>query len=361
MNRSREQSFLDLISRRRRGVIAALARGALRAAEVPYALVVSARNALYARGILRSYVADRPIVCVGNLTTGGTGKTPVVRWLVEQLRARGHHPAVLTRGYHSNAPDGGDEQRLLRRLLGDDVPVHAEPDRVAGARAIARTHPQVDVIVLDDGFQHRRLARDFDLVLIDATKPFGFDHVLPRGLLREPMSALRRASAVVLTHVELAADDELSRIETRVRACNRSAPIYRAQHEPRLEDVSGRRVFAFSAIGNPEVFEHQLAKSATLVGSHRFGDHHAYTAFDIQAVCEAARDSGAETLATTEKDWVKLEKLPTDGLPVVAIPLQMRFENGDDARLLDQIETAIHRSPVLKSPPRPVRATAGAD
>jgi tetraacyldisaccharide 4'-kinase len=357
MNSSRERYFLDVISRRRRSAAAAIARAALSAAEVPYVAMMSARNALYARGVLRSHAIDRPVVCVGNLTTGGTGKTPVVRWLVEQLRARGHRPAVLTRGYRSNAPEGGDEQLLLHRLLGDDVPVQAEPDRIAGARAIARAHPEVDVIVLDDGFQHRRLARDFDLVLIDATNPFGFEHVLPRGLLREPVRGLGRASAVLLTHVELVDDEELSRVEARIRACNAAAPIYRARHEPNLEDARGRRVFAFCGIGNPEAFERQLARSATVVGSRRFGDHHAYSAFDLKAVCESARASGAQMLVTTEKDWVKLERLPTGGFPLVAIRLELRFENDDGARLMDQIETVIRQSLASKSPQAPVATT----
>src|SRR4051794_35567561 len=204
-----EQAFRRVISGQQTGVGAALLRGVTRVLEPIYAAVVASRNRGYSAGIIASNRARRPVVSVGNITTGGTGKTPVVRWLADRLRERGMRPAVLLRGYKARPGERGDEQRLLDELLNppgtaSPVIVHANPDRLQGAKAVLRDHPDVDVFILDDGFQHRRLQRDFDLVLIDATTPFGYEHVLPRGLLREPLSGLSRASAFLLTRVDQA-------------------------------------------------------------------------------------------------------------------------------------------------------------
>ena len=173
-----EQVVRRVISGEQRGLGARLLRGAMRLIEPIYTAVVASRNQGYTTGIITSKRAARPVVSVGNITTGGTGKTPVVRWLSHRLRENGMHPAVLLRGYKSKAGSRSDEEQLLDELLNASdasapVVVHAQPDRFAGSEAVLREHPDVDVFILDDGFQHRRLQRDFDLVLIDATNPFG--------------------------------------------------------------------------------------------------------------------------------------------------------------------------------------------
>src|SRR5205814_1694442 len=188
------------------------------------------RNSSYSRGILRSARAARPVISVGNITTGGTGKTPVVRWLASRLRDQGKHVAILLRGYKSAGAAGSDERELLDRLLNastsdNPVIVHANPDRVAGAAETLQKHPDVDVFVLDDGFQHRRLQRDFDLVLIDATNPFGFGHVLPRGLLREPLGGLGRASALLITRCDQVAHEALGQVEQKLKWFAPAAPV----------------------------------------------------------------------------------------------------------------------------------------
>lgn len=169
-----------------------------------YSTAMLARNAAYDRGILQTRKLPRPTVSVGNITTGGTGKTPVVIWLANRLREAGRRPAVLLRGYRATA-GFSDEQQVLNRNLNQnsesEIPVKANPNRIAGAAGVLHHHPNVDTFVLDDAFQHRKVHRNFDLVLINATDPFGYNHVLPRGLLREPLSGLGRATAFLLTHM----------------------------------------------------------------------------------------------------------------------------------------------------------------
>src|SRR4051812_28640544 len=206
MPRGYEQYHRDVISGAQRGIVQALLRAALLAVEPFYSAVTIARNQLYDLNILQSHRAQRPVVSVGNIATGGTGKTPVVQWLANRLRDSGKHPAILLRGYRSTPELGSDEQLMLARALNEGHPspvmVAANPSRIEAARVMVQQRPRVDVFVLDDGFQHRKLARDFDVVLIDASNPFGFDHVLPRGLRREPLRGLARANAFLITHAE---------------------------------------------------------------------------------------------------------------------------------------------------------------
>ena len=197
-----EERILEVMSGQARGVGATLTRTLLAAAEPAYAGVMTARNRLFDRGAKRIHRLPRPVISIGNLTTGGTGKTPAVQWLVRALQERGHRPGILTRGYRKEAGAASDEEELLRESLG--VPVVANADRVRGAATLLERTPAVTTFVLDDGFQHRRVAREADVVLIDATNPFGYDHVLPRGLLREPVVGLARAHLVILTRVDQA-------------------------------------------------------------------------------------------------------------------------------------------------------------
>src|SRR3954454_10125891 len=230
-----EQAFRRVISGEQGGIGAAVLRGAMRLVEPIYTAIVASRNRGYSAGVITSNRAPRPVVSVGNITTGGTGKTPVVRWLADRLRERGMRPAVLLRGYKARPGERGGEEQLLNDLLNPPgvatpVIVHANPDRFAGSEAVLREHPDVDIFILDDGFQHRRLQRDFDLVLIDATNPFGYDHVLPRGLLREPLGGLARANAFLLTRVDQALPGADEFCERELRARGRTTPIYRCRH-----------------------------------------------------------------------------------------------------------------------------------
>jgi tetraacyldisaccharide 4'-kinase len=341
-----------------RGAQAAMLRAGLSVVSPIYATVMRARNAKFDFGIGIKRL-PRPVVSVGNITTGGTGKTPVVRWLCEQLREAGERPAVLMRGYKARQGERGDEQAMLEGLLNREgvapVVVQADPNRHAGGLAVLRAHPDVSVMVMDDGFQHRRLARDFDLVLIDACQPFGFGRVIPRGLLREPLGGLRRADAILIMRADQASPEAIEGIVARVRRHNPGAPVYRCSHahvglrsadgvlHP-LDELAGRRFFAFAGIGNPEGFGAQLGRfPGELRGRRWFGDHWDYRARDVRGVQSEARACGAELLVTTEKDWVKVARVmgadETGGVPVWRVELAVRFEGEDESRLLGQIRS----------------------
>ena len=344
-----EQWILEVMSGKARGVRALAMRAALAAAEPGYTGVTKLRNRMFDRGSKPTHRLPRPVVSIGNLTTGGTGKTPAVQWLVRALRERGHRPGILMRGYRKNADEPSDEEQLLRESLG--VPVVADADRVRGAAALLEASPTTTAFVLDDGFQHRRVARDADVVLIDATNPFGYDHVLPRGLLREPLQGLHRAHVVILTRVDQADEASLAAIESRVRMHNAEVPIVRSYHRLThaldedqtrpIGSLRGTRAFALSGIGNPAAFERSLTDIGIIVAaSRRFSDHHAYADADIDGVLAAARAAGAERVVTTEKDWVKLERLDAvrrATLPFVRAALRLEFTGDGEAVALKTI------------------------
>jgi tetraacyldisaccharide 4'-kinase len=354
-----ESFHRGLIDGSRQGWVAGALRGLLCAMEPAYAAATGCRNALFTNGYFASARAARPVISVGNITTGGTGKTPVVQWLCAALQARGYRPAVLMRGYKAAAGERGDEQRLLEAHL-PGVTIHANPSRVAGAAEVIARTPDVGVLVLDDGFQHRKLRRDFDLVLIDASNPFGFGHVLPRGLLREPLTGLERASAVLLTHCELVDSARLDAIQTRLRSLAPQAPTYRSEHHHThladrqgdhipLEHLRHRRTMTLCAIGNPGAFEQQVAlRGAEIVDTVRFADHHHYTVADLEHLAQLARHHRADLLVTTGKDWVKLCDLPYQSIdlpPIARMEMSIRFAENDETKLMEQILATVRTSP----------------
>ncbi len=282
---------------------------------LPYrAVVTSKRRCAKARATK----LDVPVVSVGNLTCGGTGKTPTVECVVRDLLELGHRPAILSRGY--GAEDGAesvnDEFRVLAENL-DGVPHFAGADRIAnGRRAISEG---ADVLVLDDGFQHVRLARDLDIVLLDALNPFDNGRLLPAGLLREPKSALRDAGLVAISRTELVGEESVAAIEREVARVAADVPIarlalaatewcdVRGDGAVALDELRGTRAVHFAAVGNPRSFD--LAIDAQGVESSRaveFPDHHNFTPGDIARVSEAAKRAGVETVLCTQKDAVKL-------------------------------------------------------
>lgn len=323
MSKPSLESFVrGVMSGETRGLAATSLRAGLRTVEPAYSGIAALRNTLFDRGLKRAHRLPRPVLSVGNLTTGGTGKTPFVQWLVRELTDMGRHTAILMRGYaRSDGATMSDEERVLTESL-PGCPVYADPDRVsAGHRAIAE-RPALDTFVLDDGFQHRRLARDLDIVLIDATNPLGYGHVLPRGMLRESPSGLRRANLIVITRAERVDERRLDEIEAQATAlASRGTPIVRVRYRmdevridgesPRpLTSFAGRRAVALSAIGNPQAFEEGLsAAGVTVADARRYADHHAYTRDDVAAIRESLVRANAELILTTEKDWAKLRDL----------------------------------------------------
>ncbi|MET0626537.1 MAG: tetraacyldisaccharide 4'-kinase [Pyrinomonadaceae bacterium] len=345
-----------------------------------YGAVTRARLRLYRSGTLKTQKVGAPVVSVGNLTAGGTGKTPLVEWVASALAREGLRVCVLTRGYGRAdeskrvvASDGarvlagvaecGDEPRLLAEKLLGAASVVCDRDRVAAA-LWARAELGAEVFVLDDGFQHLRIARDLDVLTLDATDPWGGGHLLPRGRLREPASALTRADCVVITRAELARDIEALRAEVarlsggravvltsrvRTRGLVPLAEFGRAEHEGaavRTSEVGtsehsrvGTPVGAFCAVGNPRAFfEHLRREGFGLSYTRAFADHHAYTAADAEAVSREAASSGARALLTTAKDAVKLRGLGF-ALPCHVVEIGMEFD--EEARLLGLLRGAV--------------------
>jgi len=353
MSSSFKQFGLRAISGEDKSLAAGISRCIAAVVEPFYAATMRIRNACYDRGLFASHDLDRPTISVGNITTGGTGKTPVVKWLADQLRQRGKHPAILLRGYGSTDSQSSDEAQLLKDGL--KIPVMANPSRILGAAEVLRQHPEVDVFILDDAFQHRRAKRDFNLVLISATQPFGFGHVLPRGLLREPLAGLVRADAFLITRCSLVPVDAVNAIDTFLRSSYFAKPIYHCDHLHSglwipatnqtlpMESLAGQKVFVTAGIGDPAAFARQIESvGAVIVGTRWFEDHHAFASSEIQFLIDAAKHAGADRIITTEKDWVKIKTAdPANGL-IAVTKLEIHFREMDGQKLIDKIEEKIH-------------------
>jgi tetraacyldisaccharide 4'-kinase len=321
-----------------RSVFLGLCRGILWAPAAIYGLAARLRNVAYDRGWLKIRRADAPTISVGNVTAGGTGKTPFVAWLCERIVSEGLHPVILSRGYGADAEAGVDDENQMLRELAPGVPVVVDPDRVAGARRAVTEH-RADVLVMDDGFQHRRLHRDFDLVLIDALLPFGGGYMLPRGLLREPVAGIRRADAVVVTRADQVEEQKLKKLQEQLRRHTGTLSICHAGHVPtRLVPVgegSARtpealrrgRWGAFCGLGNPEGFRRTLRTLKVDLEFFRcFPDHHAYSGEEIQTMQRRALRSRCCGLLTTSKAAVKLRHLSSCSSELQILALEVRME-----------------------------------
>jgi len=290
-------------------VPARLARAALGPAELVYSGAVRLRGALYDRGVLVRHVPPLPVLAIGNVSVGGTGKTPVTAWAVARLRERGARPAVVLRGY------GGDEP-LVHEALNPGVPVVVDADRVRGARLAHASG--ADCVVLDDAFQHRRLRRTADWVLVAAERFERTTHLLPAGPLREPREAVARASVVLVTRKTEAAA-QAAEVADRIEAAYRvpAAVVHLAPSglvnardgaSGTLSDLRNQRVLAVAAVGAPELFFAQVrALGARDVQTMAFRDHHAFTASDVQRIVAAGRS--VDMIVCTLKDAVKLAPL----------------------------------------------------
>jgi len=292
---------------------------------------VAARNRLYDLGLLRQAKLPCPVISVGNLTVGGTGKTPTVVLLANLLREKGRRPAVLSRGYggRAGAPvsivsdenrvlmewgEAGDEPVLIARAV-PGVPVLTGAERrLTGRAAVERFN--ADILILDDAFQHRQLFRDLDIVLVNAALPFGNGRLLPRGPLREPKASLRRAHLIIRTGAE---GDPVEPLEEAAAGL----PFFRGIHRPQgivegrtgrllpAASLQGEKVCAFAGIGQPEIFRRSLiALGAKVVSFRTFPDHYPYIRSDIDALRRLAAETGADRIITTEKDGVRLDYFP---------------------------------------------------
>ena len=330
--------YLETISGQRQGLWGPLARLGLSACVPFYDAAARLNRLMYDHAWRNMHRVPVPVISVGNLSTGGTGKTPTVAWIVNRLLGQGVRPGILSRGYKSLDDAGNDEKRLLDAIC-PGVPHIQNRDRVAGARQAAGDH-NCEVLVLDDGFQHRRLHRDLDIVLIDAVNPWGHRHLLPRGLLREPPGSLCRADLVIMTRsnqVESFARESLRREISRWT----KAPVCDSSFESTgwvgdsgeavgLEMLRGRRAAAFCGIGNPEGFSRSLAGIGMNLTDSQwriFPDHYHYDSREIRRLNEWADAVGAECLVTTRKDLVKVPRLNRPGRPIWALDIEMAFHD----------------------------------
>ena len=316
-------------------------------ASLVYGAAVRLRNARLDR--LGGWRAPMPVVSVGNITAGGTGKSPMVRWVIETLRAMGRSPAIATRGHRGGLVS---DEVLEHREAMPGLPIAVGADRVAAIKALLRDGQAIDAIVLDDGFQHRAMARDLDLVLVDATRPGLDGALLPAGWLREPASNLRRASAVVVTRATRV-DEALAR---RIESLHGRAPIAWTSHAwtgvrvhsggaDRAEPVAwlhGGRLAVWAGVGNPQALHAQVLQSgAKVVHAPALRDHHAYDIEGVRALLEQASKAGADAVLCTPKDWVKVRGLlPASYLPVVRPELALTCLQGGEA-LRDALRGAL--------------------
>jgi tetraacyldisaccharide 4'-kinase len=350
---SADETFHALVSGRARGWRPALARLGLSAASGPYAAAIWLRNRLYDRGWKRSQRAAVPVISVGNLTVGGTGKTPCVEYLARFYRDRDVGLAILSRGY-KGARGRNDEAMVLEENL-PDVPHLQGADRVALA-ATAVEELEAELLILDDGFQHRRLGRDLDVVLIDATNPWGHGRHFPRGLLRESPRELRRAGVVMLTRCDQVPQEDFREIESKARKLAPASPVVATEHAPvewvqhdapsrPVEALHGRPVVAFCGLGNPEGFRRTLKSLGYAANDFRaFPDHHAYTRADVESLRDWARGQPADVaLATTQKDLVKLRTARIGERDLFALRIGLRVRETSDSDRFHELLTNVAR------------------
>ena len=319
--------------------------------------------ALYRRGLLKPAKLPFPVISVGNITAGGTGKTPLVEYLAHAIADAGFTVCILTRGYgrenpgrrvlvsdavtvFATEPEAGDEPLLLAKKLRGVAAVICDADRfAAGQWAVDNLNSTV--FILDDGFQHLQLARDLNVVTIDATDPWGGGHLLPRGRLREPARGLSRADLIVITRADQSTKLDLLKDEIRELA-NRplliSRMVVRGLRELGNSAAAQKMqidkpVAAFSAIGNQDAFVRQLeAEGIEIVRVSTFRDHHRYTQREIDDIVASAKDAGAHALITTEKDAVKLEHISLT-FPCYVVDIQIQIDNAQC--LVDMLREAI--------------------
>ncbi|MCI6159520.1 MAG: tetraacyldisaccharide 4'-kinase [Selenomonadaceae bacterium] len=367
--------FIDLVhSKEVHGVGMHLLMGVLYVFSLIYASLVNLKLAGYHLGVLKKEKLDCFVISLGNVTVGGTGKTPTAQRLAKDIRDMGYKVVILNRGYRAkwhgdvgivsdgrklymDAKEAGDEAFMLAKHL-PQVPVLIGAERAKTGR-YAIEHFGAEVAILDDGYQHWQLHRDLDILLVDAVNVFGNGYILPRGTLREPISHISRADVCLLTKVDQAAEGACSYIRDTIHRYNPRASVVESVHQPKnfvpLEDwhvdisgegedvskIRGHRIMAVSAIGNPASFEQTLSDLGTvIIESLRYPDHHDYTVHEMQDILEQAENLGAEAIVITEKDAVKIPAeviMARRNIPIFVICVEVTFKDGRDM-LLGQLK-----------------------
>ena len=345
---------------------------ALSALSAGYRAALATREGAYRWRVLRTGRLACPVVSVGNITMGGSGKTPLVEEIALALLDLGASPAIVSRGYGRDRRgvavvsdrDGvrlgpraaGDEPALLAERL-PGIPVVVGESRLEAGR-VAVERCGATAIVLDDGFQHRTLRKDLEILAVNGPSPWGNGRLFPRGMLREPLSALRRADLLVVTN---ASDDAVrAAIVDVIRAHNPSAPVAAASyqvvelrepssgHRLGAEALGGRRFLAFAGLGSPRGFSDTLrAAGVGMAGLAEYPDHYWFASSDLDELARQSRALGAEGLVTTEKDWMRLKSLPPPAVPLWVLKVRLRVADGRD-RLLQALERVLAPSPVRR-------------
>jgi len=368
VGQSFEERWRAVISGRRTDRFARVARGAMAVAAELFGVLVRLRFSLYKRGVFKRSWPGCLVISVGNITVGGTGKTPVVETFARALQKGGRHVAIVSRGYKARSPswrwrwrnrtfivdtkvvhdgtrlllgarEAGDEPYMLARNL-EHVAVVVDPDRVRGSR-YAINALGADTIILDDGMQHLRLQRQIEVVLIDATCPFGFERLLPRGLLREPLSGLRRASHIFITKSE---NVDIAPIVERIRTFNKTAEIIACYYEPvaladlhsdarmPITDIRDRNVLVVAGIAQPDGFVKLLRDLGALVQRvYAFADHHRFRRDEIEVIYRRAGELHADMIVMTEKDSVRFSRrvgTQAKPCPVCYLKVAIKIKSG---------------------------------
>jgi tetraacyldisaccharide 4'-kinase len=356
MQELNQEDYKKLISGQKKELCAVVLRIILRIASFFYGFAVEIRNFLYDKNILKTHHSKAVVISIGNITTGGTGKTPLVVWLCNYL-TQNYKCAILTRGYKTTqnsklqTQNYIDEPEILRQSC-PQANIIINPDRVAGA-AEAVDKLGAKILIMDDGFQHRRLARDLDIVTIDATVPFGYGKLLPAGLLREPAKSLKRADSVVITRSDQITSNELEKIEQKIRHCKPDIEIAYSTHSPvyvvlsheriNLDKIKGQKVFCFCGIGNPDAFFNTIKSlGCEMAGTKIFDDHYIYVQSDLVEMCQQAQAAKAELLLTTRKDYTKVAQFTgiCEKIPLGYLEIEITFQQGKN-KLTGLIEKTI--------------------
>ena len=301
-----------------------------------YGLGVRVFRWLYEHKVLPRKRLPYPVISVGNLTWGGTGKTPFVEYLARKISAHRRVPLVLTRGYSH------DEAMELQHHLPAAV-IGVGKDRAKVAERVKKENKHVDIAVLDDGLQHQVLERDVDIVVVNSLNPFGNGKLIPRGILREPLSVLKRAAIIVLAHVNLVSPEELKILKEKLSLLAPQAQmvetlmevlfLYRAKTKVRtsIEKMAGRRVATFAAVGTPRSFQLVLQRfRLKTIRNFEFLDHHEYTKAELLKIKEVAQSAGAEEIITTEKDFYRSRELITEMLNPLVLAARLRVVSGEE-------------------------------
>jgi len=344
-------AYQEVISGKRGDFLGTFARFCLAGLEIPYALGMTARNFSYDHGLRSVKKVSVPVISVGNLTLGGTGKTPFTIWLAQWFLQQGKRPGIVSQGYHADETGWNDEAKEIRMLL-PDVPQAFSKNRFKAATSLLSQHP-VDLILLDDGFQHRKLFREIDIVLLDATNEFGYHRIFPRGLLRENIASLKRADIVLLSRADAADDAKRINIRKQVHQIAPDVHWGEISHVPvsllgesrlawPVDFLKNCNLLAFCGLGNPFAF-----RSTLLSCDYRFQelvvypDHHIYTKKDAEILQKKAEQTQSRALICSLKDYVKIQSdsLSFD-IPVYALVIGIKAVS-DFSEMTKKINEAI--------------------